>query len=266
MQVKGCCPLDCQDSCAWVAHVEDGQVTRVEGAKDHPVTRGVLCAKVKDYEGAAHRARPPAPAPAADRPQGQRAVRAHLLGRGAGRDRQPLPRHHRGAWGGGADALFLSRQPGRGAAPGAEPHLPCAGRQPPDGRRLRRVGGRADGRGPPDRRRSGGDAGGELIILWGQNVLSTCHHQWHFIEAARKRGARVIAIDPCRPAPRSNATCISRPGPARTRCWPPPSAAICWTPAGRTSNLAELWVERPRGLPRCASHPGPSRRRRRQRG
>ena len=50
MQVKGCCPLDCQDSCAWVAQVEDGKVIRVEGAKDHPVTRGVLCAKVKDYE------------------------------------------------------------------------------------------------------------------------------------------------------------------------------------------------------------------------
>ena len=36
MQIKGCCPLDCQDSCAWVAHVEEGVVTRVEGAKDHP--------------------------------------------------------------------------------------------------------------------------------------------------------------------------------------------------------------------------------------
>ena len=38
----------------------------------------------------------------------------------------------------------------------------------------------------------------KLVILWGQNVLSTCHHQWHFIEAARKRGAKIIAIDPCR--------------------------------------------------------------------
>lgn len=50
MEIKGCCPLDCQDSCAWVAKVEDGRVTQVEGAKDHPVTRGVLCAKVRDYE------------------------------------------------------------------------------------------------------------------------------------------------------------------------------------------------------------------------
>lgn len=38
----------------------------------------------------------------------------------------------------------------------------------------------------------------KLIILWGQNVLSTCHHQWHFIEEARKAGAKLVAIDPCR--------------------------------------------------------------------
>jgi anaerobic selenocysteine-containing dehydrogenase len=50
LQIKGCCPLDCQDSCSWVAHVDDDRVLRVEGAKDHPITRGVLCAKVCDYE------------------------------------------------------------------------------------------------------------------------------------------------------------------------------------------------------------------------
>jgi anaerobic selenocysteine-containing dehydrogenase len=35
-----------------------------------------------------------------------------------------------------------------------------------------------------------------LILLWGQNVLTTCHHQWHFIEQARANGARIVAIDP----------------------------------------------------------------------
>ena len=49
-QIKGCCPLDCQDTCAWVAHVRDGRVIRVEGVRDHPFTRGSLCAKVNDYE------------------------------------------------------------------------------------------------------------------------------------------------------------------------------------------------------------------------
>ena len=49
-KIKGCCPLDCPDTCAWIAEVDDGRVIRVEGAKDHPFTRGVLCAKVRDYE------------------------------------------------------------------------------------------------------------------------------------------------------------------------------------------------------------------------
>ena len=48
--VRGCCPLDCQDTCSWVAHVQDGRVVRVEGAKEHPITRGALCAKVNDYQ------------------------------------------------------------------------------------------------------------------------------------------------------------------------------------------------------------------------
>jgi anaerobic selenocysteine-containing dehydrogenase len=38
-----------------------------------------------------------------------------------------------------------------------------------------------------------------LVLLWGLNVLCTCHHHWHFIQEARKRhGARVIALDPIR--------------------------------------------------------------------
>jgi len=48
--VKGSCPLDCQDTCSWVAHVEEDRVVKVTGAKEHPFTRGILCAKVKDYE------------------------------------------------------------------------------------------------------------------------------------------------------------------------------------------------------------------------
>ena len=38
-----------------------------------------------------------------------------------------------------------------------------------------------------------------LIILWGVNMLATCHHHWHFVKQARQRhGARVVAIDPRR--------------------------------------------------------------------
>ena len=36
-----------------------------------------------------------------------------------------------------------------------------------------------------------------LILLWGANVLTTGHHQWHFLKEARRRhGTRIICIDP----------------------------------------------------------------------
>ena len=46
----GGCPHDCPDTCAMVFSIEDGKVISVEGNKDHPMTRGGLCVKLKDYE------------------------------------------------------------------------------------------------------------------------------------------------------------------------------------------------------------------------
>lgn len=46
----GGCPHDCPDTCAMVFDIEDGKVIGVRGNKDHPMTRGVLCVKLKDYE------------------------------------------------------------------------------------------------------------------------------------------------------------------------------------------------------------------------
>ena len=37
-----------------------------------------------------------------------------------------------------------------------------------------------------------------LILLWGTNTLTTNHHLWKYIEAARRDGAHVVAIDPVR--------------------------------------------------------------------
>ena len=45
----GGCPHDCPDTCAMVFDIEDGKVTGVRGNKEHPMTRGGLCVKLKDY-------------------------------------------------------------------------------------------------------------------------------------------------------------------------------------------------------------------------
>src|SRR4051794_41962464 len=49
MDVHGACPLDCPDTCSWIVTVEDGRATRMRGNRDHPFTRGALCAKVNHY-------------------------------------------------------------------------------------------------------------------------------------------------------------------------------------------------------------------------
>ena len=37
-----------------------------------------------------------------------------------------------------------------------------------------------------------------LILLWGSNPLTSHHHIWKFIAAARGRGAHLVVIDPVR--------------------------------------------------------------------
>jgi anaerobic selenocysteine-containing dehydrogenase len=47
--VRGACPHDCPDTCALLTTVEDGRAVEVRGAPDHPATAGVLCTKVARY-------------------------------------------------------------------------------------------------------------------------------------------------------------------------------------------------------------------------
>jgi anaerobic selenocysteine-containing dehydrogenase len=47
--VHAACPHDCPDTCALLVTVENGRAIKVEGAPDHPTTRGVLCTKVARY-------------------------------------------------------------------------------------------------------------------------------------------------------------------------------------------------------------------------
>jgi len=46
----GGCPHDCPDTCSMIFEIENGLVKSVRGNPDHPMTRGGLCVKLKDYE------------------------------------------------------------------------------------------------------------------------------------------------------------------------------------------------------------------------
>ncbi len=52
----GACPHDCPDTCAMVYEVDGNRLVEVRGNKDHPVTRGTLCVKLKDFHD--HHANP----------------------------------------------------------------------------------------------------------------------------------------------------------------------------------------------------------------
>ena len=44
--IRTVCAHDCPDMCSLLAHVEDGRLVRIEGDPDHPFTAGFACAKV----------------------------------------------------------------------------------------------------------------------------------------------------------------------------------------------------------------------------
>lgn len=194
--VKGCCPLDCQDSCSWTVSVEDGHVKRVEGAKAHPITRGVLCAKVRDYEQ-----RLTAP----DRV-------LHPLRRVGAKGEA---RFQRISWDEALDEI-ASRFTTITAEHGAEALMPfhylgsmgvvqrfalmrvfhALGASLPVGGVCAVSAGALMSEGHPMGVDPEETVNAQFIILWGQNVLTTAHHQWQFLEEARKRGARIVSIDP----------------------------------------------------------------------
>jgi anaerobic selenocysteine-containing dehydrogenase len=49
MKVKTTCNRDCPDACGIVATVEDGRVVRLQGNLEHPVTRGFLCYRTSRF-------------------------------------------------------------------------------------------------------------------------------------------------------------------------------------------------------------------------
>jgi anaerobic selenocysteine-containing dehydrogenase len=202
-RIPGACPLDCPDTCAWTVTVRDGAAVALRGDRHHPYTRGALCAKVHRY---LDYARSPDRLLHPQRRVGPKGAGrfAHVtweqaLDEIAERWKAIIARH-------GAAAIWPYYGSGTmGMLQGV------AGA----GRRLWNVlgtpqhmmtictiaGGYGTGYTLGDNR-VGMDpetsAHSRLILLWGTNTLTTNHHLWKYIEAARAAGAHVVAIDPVR--------------------------------------------------------------------
>ena len=48
-KVRFACPLDCFDACSMIATVKDEKILKIEGDKEHPLTKGVICQKGKKH-------------------------------------------------------------------------------------------------------------------------------------------------------------------------------------------------------------------------
>jgi anaerobic selenocysteine-containing dehydrogenase len=199
--VRGVCPHDCPDTCATLVTVDQsGRATRIQGDPAHPITQGFLCAKVNRYlERTYHPDRLTTPLRRVGKKgSGQfepcswnealREIGARLdaIRTGPHGAEAILPYSYAGTMGqlqgSSMDHRFFHTI---GASRLARTICAEAGRVG----MMMTVGASigVDPEGVPE---------SDLILLWGTNTLTANPHLWPFILDARKKGTRVICIDP----------------------------------------------------------------------
>jgi len=202
--VRSACPHDCPDTCALLVTVEGGRAVEVRGAPDHPPTAGVLCTKVARY---------------LDRTYSDQRL-LHPMKRVG---RKGEGRFVRIGWDEALDTIA-----GRFKAIAASPHGPQAilpysyagtmglvQSSSMDRRFFHRLGatlldrticataGKA-GWGAVVGASVGMDVerfvDSRLIVIWGSNPVASNLHFWMRAQEAKRRGAKLVAIDPWRSA------------------------------------------------------------------
>lgn len=198
-KILGACPHDCPDTCALVSTVVEGRVVRVAGNHEHPATDGVLCTKVARYAERTYAAsrllhpmRRVGPKGSGrfepvtwDRALGEVAERLKSI---AARNPQAiLPYNYAGTMGfvqGEFPQRFFHRL---GASLLDKTICASAGATA----LLYTLGGSVG----MDVERF---VDAKLIVIWGSNAVASNLHFWALAQEAKRRGARLIAIDPYR--------------------------------------------------------------------
>ncbi|MFC0130902.1 molybdopterin oxidoreductase [Massilia eurypsychrophila] len=199
-QVRATCPHDCPDTCALLITVEDGVATEVKGDPDHPTTAGVLCTKVARYaERTYHPERLLHPMRRVGKKGEGKFERiswdeaidtiAKRLGEIAARAPQAvLPYSYCGTMGlvqgESMSARFFNQL---GASQLDRTICAMAGATG-----YRYTIGASIGTDLEQFQDS------KLIIIWGGNPIASNLHFWTRAQEAKRRGARLIAIDPYR--------------------------------------------------------------------
>jgi anaerobic selenocysteine-containing dehydrogenase len=198
--VRAACPHDCPDTCALEITVENGRAIKVEGAADHPTTRGVLCTKVARY---------------LDRTYSKERVLYPLRRVG----KKGTASFQRIGWDEALDAIAMRFKEITASADGPQAILPYsyAGTMgllqycSMDRRFFHRLGASLLDRTICS---TAGKAGymatigasigtdleqfenAKLILIWGSNPIVSNLHLWSRVQEAKRRGAKLVAIDP----------------------------------------------------------------------
>ena len=198
--VKAACPHDCPDTCGMHISVENGVALKVEGAKDMPFTQGTLCTKVARY---------------LDRTYSRERVLHPLRRVGA----KGEGRFERISWDEALDAIAAKFREIAALEP--QSILPCsyAGTMglvqyaSMDRRFFHKLGASLLDRtlcssaGKVGMKITLGAGVGmdperfdeaKLILIWGSNSIVSNLHLWSRVQEAKRRGAKIIAIDPYR--------------------------------------------------------------------
>lgn len=198
--VRGVCPHDCPDTCAWQVTVNDGVAIKLNGAPEHPLTRGGLCAKVNPYLERVYSPdrvlhplrRTGAKGDGAFQQVSWDEAIADIAARlNAIRADDPtaiLPFSYLGTMGVAQGASLDRRFFARIGASRLERAI-CGGA---GGAGVAAVNGTTVGMLPEDLDKS------RYIIVWGANPIVTNLHVWPQIRKARENGATVVVIDPVR--------------------------------------------------------------------
>lgn len=216
--VRCVCPHDCPDTCGMLVTVKGGVATHLRGDPDHPFTRGFLCTKVSRYlERTYHAGRLKTPL-LRDGPKGsgtfkpigweeaiERVAAAINAARhGAEGPQSILPYSYAGTMG-KLQGSSLDRRLFHAIGASLLDRTICA-----------TAGAAGCGitlgtRAVVDTEAIGGN---RLFINWGSNTAVTNSHLWVRMVEARRRGARIITIDPfeSRTAERSDQWLAIRPG------------------------------------------------------
>ncbi|WP_136805573.1 molybdopterin-containing oxidoreductase family protein [Desulfosediminicola flagellatus] len=195
---KTICPLDCPDSCGIIAKVDNGTVVSLKGDPDHPYTQGYICRKMRSYIERVYSSERVLYPQLRVGEKGEGKFKRiswdealEIFARKVTEVRETyggeaiLPYQYAGNMGAinknAGYALYHKLGASRileticsaAAGAGMAMHLPDVPGSPPE------VAEDAD-----------------LIVAWGINIKVTNIHFWQYVAAARKRGAKLLVIDP----------------------------------------------------------------------